>query len=115
MSDKIKDYIGECGYDGDDACPRDNLFAALDAERAEHGKELDELNKDLASRCECRFDPGVQDPATVCAYHSCPPLSHTKQVADLKKRIVRLEAQLLARGLDQGILFHGHPRRGSRK
>ena len=70
------------------------MRAALDAEREEHTKEVEDLNNDRATRCACRFDPGVQDPVTVCAYHSCPPLSHIKQVADLRRRIAELEAQL---------------------
>ena len=93
MSDKIKDYIGECGYDGDDACPRDNLFAALDAERAEHAKEVEELiRRNTALLADAEARKGLCDRYEELILKE--RAEHEEVFEDLCEEIVELDKQL---------------------
>jgi len=74
----------------------EEVFEALCEEIAELHTEIDDLNKDRASRCACRFDldsiPAAKveasrfmhgDCYSICAYHQHREAWHAKEIASL--------------------------------
>ena len=71
----------------------EEVFEALCEEIAELHTEIDDLNKDRASRCACRFDldsipaAKVEDSrfmhgGSICAYHQHREALHAKEIAE---------------------------------
>jgi len=61
-------------------------YEKRDIMRQTNIEEEVDLKKDLDNRCSCRFDPGVQEPVTVCAYHKTVQIGR----ASCRERVYRL-------------------------